>query len=201
MIIIILFTCFKVQTMFISLPLFENVFKYVSKQCFVEKIEKSDWGKQLCQEAERIPCFYDHYIHVEEVEEWKIRFPKLTHICIKGWSEKLGEYTNWYPFVKLDLSFLTWVTNVSALGNVHTLDLSWCRRVTDVSALGNIHTLNLWGCTGVTDVSALGQGALAQSCSSQRELARNVHTLDLRGCTGVTDTSMLTNVKSEFCKI
>ena len=45
--------------MFISLPLFENVFKYLSKECFVEKVEKSDWGKQLCQEIECIPCFYD----------------------------------------------------------------------------------------------------------------------------------------------
>jgi hypothetical protein len=71
------------------------------------------------------------------------------------------------------------VTDVSALGNVHTLDLSGCSRVTDVSALGNVHTLNLRGCRKVTDVSALGK----------------VHTLNLHWCYGVTDVSALGNVK------
>jgi hypothetical protein len=55
------------------------------------------------------------------------------------------------------------ITDVSALGNVHTLGLHWCENVTDVSALGNVHTLNLLWCRKVTDVSALG----------------NVHTLNL----------------------
>jgi hypothetical protein len=35
------------------------------------------------------------------------------------------------------------VTDLSALGNVHTLNLRYCEGVTDVSALGNVHTLNL----------------------------------------------------------
>ena len=38
------------------------------------------------------------------------------------------------------------ITDVSALGNVHTLDLSRCDKVTDVSALGNVHTLTLSHC-------------------------------------------------------
>ena len=172
------FLLFKTQTMFISLPLFENVFKYLSKECFVETVERSEWGKHLCQEAERIPCFYDHYIPVEEVEKWKIRFPKLTHICIRGWSEKLDEYTNWYPFVKVNLWRCKEIIDVSALTNVHTLNLSWCAWITDVSALKNVHTLYLSYCTGIIDVSAL----------------TNVHTLDLRWCTEVTDVSALTNV-------
>ena len=69
----------------------------------------------------------------------------------------------------------TQVTDVSALGSVHTLGLSHTY-VTDVSALGNVHTLNLRS-TYVTDVSALG----------------SVHTLDLVW-TQVTDVSMLPNV-------
>ena len=80
----------------------------------------------------------------------------------------------------LYLSLCNRVTNVSALGRLHTLDLS-CTGVTDVSALGGLHTLNLTGCTGVTDVSALGK----------------LHTLNLRG-TSVTDISMLQNVKNLY---
>ena len=40
------------------------------------------------------------------------------------------------------------------IGRVHTLDLLGCG-VTDVSALGGLHTLYLWRCTGVTNVSML----------------------------------------------
>jgi len=69
------------------------------------------------------------------------------------------------------------ITDVSALGNVHTLDLGDCE-ITDVSALGNVHTLNLCICKNITDVSALG----------------NVHDLNLRGCDKITDVSMLGNV-------
>ena len=50
----------------------------------------------------------------------------------------------------------SFITDVSALGHVHTLDLSRCNGITDVSALGHVHTLNLSGCNGITDVSALG---------------------------------------------
>jgi hypothetical protein len=35
------------------------------------------------------------------------------------------------------------ITDVSMLGNVHTLDLTCCCDITDVSALGNVHTLIL----------------------------------------------------------
>ena len=79
------------------------------------------------------------------------------------------------------------VTDVSALGNVHTLDLEGCTGITDVSALGNVHTLYLRGCKGITDVSALG----------------NVHSLDLKFCNGITDVSALGNVHSlnlSYCR-
>jgi hypothetical protein len=38
------------------------------------------------------------------------------------------------------------VSDVSALGSVHTLNLSWCPNVSDVSALGGVHTLDLRRC-------------------------------------------------------
>ena len=78
----------------------------------------------------------------------------------------------------LDLSYCHGITEVSMLGNVHTLDLSGCSNITDVSMLGNVHTLNLSHCTGITDVSMLG----------------NVHTLNLSWCSGITDVSMLRKV-------
>jgi hypothetical protein len=70
------------------------------------------------------------------------------------------------------------ITNVSMLGNVHTLDLYWCRNITDVSMLGKVHTLNLFACSNITDVSMLG----------------NVHTLNLSYCSKITDVSMLGEV-------
>ena len=70
------------------------------------------------------------------------------------------------------------VTDVSSLGNVHTLDLSGIWGITDVSSLGNAHTLNLFNCQGITDVSSLG----------------NVHTLNLSNCHQITDVSSLGNV-------
>ena len=68
------------------------------------------------------------------------------------------------------------ITDVSKLGNVHTLGLSYTK-VTDVSKLGNVHDLELIS-TSVTDVSMLG----------------NVHTLNLSN-TQVKDFSMLKNTK------
>ena len=77
------------------------------------------------------------------------------------------------------------ITDVSALGNVHTLNLSRCDKIEDVSALGNVHTLDLSYCTKITDVSALG----------------NVHTLDLYNCGKITDVSALGNVQNfSACK-
>ena len=78
----------------------------------------------------------------------------------------------------LNLSGCDNITDVSSLGNVHTLDLSFCENITDVSALGKVHTLYLSYCNKITDVSALG----------------NVYTLDLSYCDNITDVSALANV-------
>ena len=77
--------------------------------------------------------------------------------------------------LSVDLSECSNITDVSALGGVHTLNLSWCSKITDVSALGGVHTLDLRGCSNITDVSALG----------------GVHTLDLTYCSKITDVSAL----------
>ena len=82
----------------------------------------------------------------------------------------------------LILNHCTKITDVSILGNCHTLDLSRCENITDVSALGNVHTLNLSECENITDVSAL----------------RNVHTLDLRYCENITDVGTLGNIHTLF---
>src|SRR5271170_4005462 len=81
------------------------------------------------------------------------------------WKEQIARWINVLWDVNLSR---TKVTDVSALGKVHTLDLSGTD-VINVSALGKVHTLYLIG-TQVTDVSALG----------------NVHTLNLSD-TEVTD--------------
>ena len=98
----------------------------------------------------------------------------------------------------LDLSQCSGVTDVSALGEVHTLDLSYCREVTDVSALGKVHTLDLRYCSGVTDVSALGKvHTLSLSyCSRVTDVSAlgDVHALNISHCSGVTDVSALGNV-------
>ena len=45
--------------------------------------------------------------------------------------------------LSLNLRYCSKITDVSALGGVHTLDLRYCRSITDVSALGGVHTLIL----------------------------------------------------------
>ena len=90
------------------------------------------------------------------------------------WFRKLNQHK-----LSLNLTGCPNITDVSALGNVHTLKLSLCQNITDVSALGNVHTLDLVGCNNITDVSAL----------------RNVNTLYLHGCPQITDTSMLKNTR------
>ena len=77
----------------------------------------------------------------------------------------------------LDLRYCDAISDASALGNVHTLNLSYLSAITYVSALGNVHTLNLSGCNAISDVRGLG----------------NVHTLNLSGCQAITDVSALEN--------
>ena len=94
------------------------------------------------------------------------------------------------------------ISDVSALGNVHTLYLSWCQGITDVSALGNVHELHLSGCDNITDVSALGNvhTLYLSGCRNVTDVNAlgNVHTLYLSGCRNVTNVSALGNVQSLY---
>ena len=72
-------------------------------------------------------------------------FRTLVHSRVENPSNQLS----------LDLSECRNITDVSALGGVHTLSLSGCWNITDVSALGGVHTLDLEGCDSITDVSSL----------------------------------------------
>ena len=120
----------------------------------------------------------------------KETFDKLVHNIVDGKlrARKLN------VMVSSDIG----VTDVSALGGVHTLDLAGCRGVTDVSALGGVHTLNLAYCKGVTDVSALGgvHTLNLSNCYNVTDVSAlgGVHTLNLSDCSGVTDVSALGGV-------
>jgi hypothetical protein len=43
------------------------------------------------------------------------------------------------------------ISDISALGNVHTLYLYNCKNISDVSALGNVHTLYLYDCKNISE--------------------------------------------------
>ena len=103
-----------------------------------------------------IPAFEKKVIEIKDLPAWRKLFPKLSHCSIRGYDQNiLHKYLNSYKKIKLDLSWCTGITDVSALGSVHTLDLSYCENITDVSMLESVHTLYLWGCTGITDTSML----------------------------------------------
>ena len=91
----------------------------------------------------------------------------------------------------LCLSFCSNITDVSALGRVHSLNLSFCSSITDVSALGGVHTLNLSGCSSITDVSALGGVHTFNVSGGSVSALGGVHTLNLSGCSSITDVSAL----------
>ena len=85
---------------------------------------------------------------------WKLKKAQsLIYYESKSFRKKLHTLVE-YPQKQLSLNFRfcdSGITNVSSLGNVHTLNLSRCRGITDVSSLGNVHTLTLSGCEGITD--------------------------------------------------
>ena len=77
----------------------------------------------------------------------------------------------------LNISCCKNITDVSMLGNLHTLKMCYCD-ITDFSMLGNLHTLDISDCKHITDVSMLG----------------NLHTLKMHYCNFSIDVSMLGNV-------
>ena len=67
----------------------------------------------------------------------------------------LSKIYNPYKQLRLDLNWCN-MSDVSTLGNVHTLNLSLCYNIKDVSALGHVYNLDLSWCN-IEDVSALGK--------------------------------------------
>ena len=180
-------------------------------------VKSSRYLANLFKKFRVIPAFDHKVINIRNLPTWKKLFPRLTHCSIRGYDQNiLHKYLNSYKKIKLDLSWCAGITDVSALGKVHTLNLYRCINITDVSALGSVHTLYLEGCINITDVSALGsvydlnlQGCIGitdvsmlgsvhtlnlRRCTSITDVSAltNVHTLNIRGCTGITNTSMLT---------
>jgi hypothetical protein len=98
----------------------------------------------------------------------------------------------------LNLSYCSDISDVSTLGHVHTLNLRGCRNISDVSALGHVHTLNLRGCHNISDVSALGHVHTLnlRGCRNISDVSAlgHVHTLNLRGCRNISDVSALGHV-------
>ena len=81
----------------------------------------------------------------------EIRKEKWPHLIVRVESSvMLSKCMEKFSFISFNLRD-TDVTDVSNLGNCHTLDLRFTK-VTDVSNLDKCHTLNLSG-TKVTDVS------------------------------------------------
>jgi hypothetical protein len=115
-------------------------------------------------------------------------FRTLVHSRVENPSKQLS----------LNLRKCSDITDVSALGGVHTLDLSDCRNIYDVSALWGVHTLNLHGCRNITDVSALGGVRDLNLCAcweiTDVSALGGVHTLDLSYCPDITDVSALGGV-------
>jgi hypothetical protein len=102
----------------------------------------------------------------------------------------------------LNLTACQSISDVSALGGIHTLHLSGCRGIRDVSALGGVHSLYLSCCTGIRDVSALGgvhslDLSFCPGISDVSALGR-VHSLNLSGCRGISDVSALGGVHSLY---
>ena len=120
-----------------------------------------------------------------------------TKLKIYSYSDFLMVENSLQGVTHLTLENCNQLTNVSALGNLHTLDLAECNRIIDVSALGKLNTLRLSSCRRVVDVSALGNLHTLDLLSTgvvDVSALGNVHTLDLSCCKWITDVSALGNV-------
>ena len=186
------------------------LFKYLDAESVKNLSDTSKKSTILSRRVRYIPGIYKKYIYIKYVDDLINRFPRIIHCNIWRYSEKINDYIHLFrqKLMKLnfsnvlkDVSCCEDVTDVSALGNVHTLNLSCCENVTDVSALGNVHTLDL-SCTEVSDVSALGNvHTLNLSwCKNVSDVSAlgNVHTLDLSFCVNITNLSDLKNVHTLY---
>ena len=128
--------------------------------------------------------------------------------CTNDEAQILGFIVKAWYGVRWDISLVysKALSDVSAIGSVHTLDLSGCKRVSDVSALGNVHTLYMCDCNEVRDVSALGGVHTMELCWSRGvsnvSALGHLHKLNLSRCENVNDVSALGGIHTlnlSFC--
>ncbi len=141
-----------------------------------------------------------HFCNVSRHLYWKLNktyslkyyddeaFRTVVHSRVENPSKQLS----------LNLTRCSTITDVGALGGVHTLDLSGCGKITDVSALGGVHTLDLRRCSNIIDVSALGgvHSLYLSYCEKITDVSAigGVHTLILYNCSNIIDVSALGGV-------
>ena len=127
--------------------------------------------RSLCDTCSLLSMTLKKYINYKLNKEYSLMY--YDNVLFRN--GVLSKIINPYKQLYLNLTCCDKITNISALGNVHTLNLSYCDKITDVSTLGRVHTLNLSYCYKITDVSTLGR----------------VHTLNLSWCRNITDVSAL----------
>jgi hypothetical protein len=96
---------------------------------------------------------------------------------------------------ELNLYECTGITSgFECLGGVHSLDLSYCTQLRDehITYLGTVSVLNLSGCWNITNVSHLGgvkelDLSACTGITSGFECLGGVHSLDLSECTQLKD--------------
>ena len=107
-------------------------------------------SKQLSETKQHVQYWnltFTASVRYYEEEEFRRIIKEKVMDVSKQLSLKFVEYNENYDLTRT----YDKITDVSALGNVHTLNLSYCDKITDVSALGNVHTLNLSSCANLTE--------------------------------------------------
>ena len=111
-------------------------------QEFLSKVAKGKLGFPSCS----LFATLKKYINYKLKKEYSLMY--YNDILFR--QRVLNKIFNPYKQLHLDVSDCNQITDVSMLGNVHTLNLRNCYHITDVSALGNVHTLDSVSYTHLT---------------------------------------------------
>ena len=145
----------------------------------------------ICNFLENNECYSVDLSRRRTLKTLKIKY---IHTLDLGACFNLTDISHLGNVHSLKLNVCIGIDNASLyyLKNVHTLDLSYCR-IYDARYLRHAHTLIL-NMTHVQDVSMLGNVHtldLSNTPVADVSMLGNVHTLNLSGCINVTDVSML----------